>query len=305
MRFFHFALLFAYRLRNIRVDHIHAHFISVPADVAMIMARMMNVQYTISAHAHDIIFGKHIPQKIAGCSALLVCHTSGKQRIVNNYCSNPVEAEKIHLVYHGVNNNFWKRQARAGETKQSFLKLLSVGRLVEKKGHKYLLEAVRRMAHKKIPLRCTIIGDGPLKSSFERFITAHQLKAHVFLAGGMCQNEVKNLLEDTDIFVLPCVTSENGDEDGIPNAILEAMAMEVPVISTAVGSIREVVLHNQTGMVVPEKDPEAIISAIEEIFQSHNLSNKLAKNGRALIVDRFDPQLAVDKVQHLFQLIED
>jgi len=304
LKLFHGALFFAYRMRAAGLDQIHAHFISTPASVAVIMSELLGIPYSISAHAHDLFHGKQLKEKVAGCRFLLTCHTNGKTHLVSTLGLDEKTAAKIRVVYHGLDVNCW----RAPDQKEivsgrGSLHILSVGRLVEKKGHLYLLQAVRTLAAEGIDVQCTVVGDGPLHGSLRAYIVKEGLADRVLLTGGKPQSEVKRLFGACDLFILPCIVAGNGDRDGIPNVVLEALAMEVPVITTPAGSTRELIVHGETGLLVPERQPWAIAEAVKTLVASPDLRARLKKNGRALVCSKFDSARTLDEVRQMFQAL--
>lgn len=301
VKLFHSALFFSYRMRAAGLDQIHAHFISTPASVAVIMSELLGIPYSISAHAHDLFHGKRLKEKIDGCRFLLTCHASGKTHLVATLGLDERTAAKIRVVYHGLDVNFWRVPDRKEMgSGRGGLHILSVGRLVEKKGHVYLLEAVRTLAAGGVDVRCTIVGDGPLHASLHAYIVKEGLADRVFLAGGKPQSEVKRLFQACDLFVLPCIVAGNGDRDGIPNVVLEALAMEVPVITTPAGSTRELIVDGETGILVPERQAGAIAEAVKTLLASPELRARLRKNGRELVCRKFDSARTLDEVRQLF-----
>jgi glycosyltransferase involved in cell wall biosynthesis len=169
------------------------------------------------------------------------------------------------------------------------LQILSVGRLVEKKGQIDLIDAVSLLREKGVAFECRIVGEGPLRSELEARIAQSGLQDSVHLMGGLPQSQVLGLLREwTDIFVLPCVIAGNGDRDGMPVSLAEAMAMELPVISTDIVGIRELVRPG-TGILVAPHDPPAIAKALSTIAAQGPLTiMRMGQKGREVVDQEFN-----------------
>ncbi|MEO1183071.1 MAG: glycosyltransferase, partial [Cyanobacteria bacterium J06636_28] len=165
--------------------------------------------------------------------------------------------------------------------------LLSVGRFCEKKGFFYLLKACHLVKQVGIPFRCVIVGYGPLEDSIRQQINTLGLTEHITLVGKLTQDQLIDYYRQTDLFVLPCLVTDDGDRDGIPNVLLEAMSMEIPVISTDISGISELVESNYNGVLVPEKDELSLAQALEALIRQPERRETLGKAGRLTVLDKF------------------
>ena len=177
--------------------------------------------------------------------------------------------------------------------------ILSVARLVEKKGLIYLLQACRSLKDRGYDFRCRIVGEGPLRPSLERLIRDLALTGQVELRGAETHEHVIEMYRQATLMVLPCVVSENGDRDGIPNSLVESLYMGVPVISTPVSGIPELIKSEVNGLLVPPHDSASLAAAIVRLFEDAGLRQRLAAGGRQTVLAQFD---MAANTQHLMRL---
>ena len=178
---------------------------------------------------------------------------------------------------------------------------MSVARLVEKKGMIYLLEAVRELTGDGTRVKATIVGEGPEYERLSTFIAQNRLDGVVDLKGPRTSDYVKDLFDTSDVFVLPCIVAENGDQDATPTAIMEAMAMQVPVISTTVAGIPEII-SDACGFVIPEKDTVSLTAAIKRVAQMSDSERKtMGEAGRKFVAENCNIRIQADKLVDLFE----
>jgi len=174
-------------------------------------------------------------------------------------------------------------------------KILSVGRLSEKKGLVYLVRACRILKDQGYDFTCHIVGEGPQRSELHDLIGQLSLEDTVILRGTLPHEEVIENYRQATLFVLPCIKSKDGDMDGIPNVLAEAMAMQLPVVSTDISGIPELVDNQVNGLLVPSGDGDALATAMARLLDDPALREKLAQNGRQSIGDTFDVNRNVRK----------
>ncbi|MFB3903769.1 MAG: glycosyltransferase [Acidobacteriota bacterium] len=292
MTFLHFGegVYAASLVRKAVPAHVHAHFLDRASLVAMCVSRLLDVPYSLTAHAHDIFVRPVlVREKIQGSAFTVTVSRFNRRYLLRQ---DPELPEDRILVLHP-----WVDLARfcpiPGPFGRTRLRILSVARLVEKKGHFYLIEACRVMWEKGIDFECQIVGDGPLFNALRDQIRLSGLARQVELLGEANHDEIVKRLSECDIFVLPCVVASDGDRDGMPVALAEAMAMEVPVVTTAVAGINEMVQPG-TGLLVAQKDPAALADAIEWLDHAGpEVRQAIGKRGRAIIAKEFDLKTGV------------
>ena len=300
IRNFTIAAQFLFKLRTSRATHIHAHFVSLPASIAYRMSQISGIPFSCSAHAHDIFTSDkaEIVRKLNAASFFVTC-TSFNKKYLDSIVGK-VEKEKIIHVYHGIDLNQWPQKDQLTFYERE-IHILTIGRLVEKKGIIFLLEAVKLLIGRGHLLKCSIIGEGPLREQLEDYIRTNDLTEIACLYGALEQDAVKEFYRKADVFILPCTMTDDGDRDGLPNVLLEALAVGVPVISTPVSAISELIVDGQTGILVPDQDPEGIAIAVMRLIDTPKLSQSLSTNGRIKVEKEFSISASTDRLVQLFE----
>src|SRR5262249_27275548 len=183
----------------------------------------------------------------------------------------------ILLCYHGVETGRYRPAERA---RSGVPHLLSVGRLVPKKGFPVLVDALARLRDRGIEFRCTIVGVGPLERALRGQVERLRLGDHVALPGALAEETLAAFYREVDLFALACEVEPDGDRDGIPNVVVEAMASGLPVVSTNVSGLPECVEHGVTGLLVPERDAAALAEALVELIARPERARALGRAGR-------------------------
>lgn len=211
--------------------------------------------------------------------------------------------EKVDILPVGLDPKryaFQPRLMRGGER----LELLSVARLVEKKGLEYGIRAVAKLRTKGVSVRYRIAGDGVLRSELERLINELGAEACVELLGWCDQDEVARLYEESHVFMLPSVTASNGDREGQGLVLQEAQAMGLPVISTLHNGIPEGVIDGETGLLVPEKDADALAGAIERLLKDNDRWPEIGRKGRELVEQHYDQRVLAEKLIKIYERVQ-
>jgi glycosyltransferase involved in cell wall biosynthesis len=178
--------------------------------------------------------------------------------------------------------------------------VVSIGRLDPIKGFTYLIEACRMLTERGMSFSCEIIGEGPLRAQLERQIRSGGLSARVRLLGALSQTQVREALSRSEVFVLPSVQTEDGNQDGLPVALMEAMALGLPVISTSVSGIPELVCDGESGLLIPPKDARALAEAMTRLLADAALRERLSREGRARARARHDVAASAARMQEVF-----
>jgi glycosyltransferase involved in cell wall biosynthesis len=295
--FFHFAegTWAAWLLWREGIDHIHAHFADRAAVVAMVASKFLGVSYSLTAHANDIYVSPvMLQEKIANAKFVTTCTAYNKAHLES------MTGRRIELVYHGLDLTAIEPAPQTARNSHPPL-ILSVGRLVEKKGFPYLIKACRWLQDWGCDFRCEIIGEGPKRGDLEGLVTDLNLQDQVILRGALPNAEVMARYTQAAIFALPCVIAGDGDRDGIPNVLLEAMANLVPVVSTRVSGIPEVVQDGVTGLLVDPGSEEALAKAMARFLHGAQLGEELAQKGYRRVKEEFDVRTNVRQLIELFE----
>lgn len=266
------ALVAAMRERNTVL--VHAHFAYIPAALGASVARLLRVPFTFSGHAWDLfVKPRMLRDKVRRAAAVVTCTEAGRAQVLR---LAPEAAEKVRTIRHGVEMPTETRLSTEGAKSGPFA-LLSVGRLVEKKGFDVLLRACQRLAAEGVEFQCEVVGDGPLRQKLEALSTRLGLEGRVQFVGALPHAEVLDRLRAADCFCLPCRVARSGDRDGVPNVLLEAAAVGVPIVSTTCGGVPEFVEDEVTGLLVPPEDAEALAERLLGICGEPGRARTLAE----------------------------
>ncbi len=270
------------------IRHIHAHFANAPAAVAWFASRMSGIPYSFTAHAKDLyLTPKKVIRRRAGAATFVATCTGYNAQYLRDLVP-PEQADKIHLVYHGIDLGLFSARQTAAPVAEHVPLILSVGRLVPKKGHDDLITALALLRARGFAFRCRLVGAGPLQEELQALIARHGLADAVTLEGPMTHARLIALYRQADLFALAPRIAEDGDRDGIPNVIAEAMAIGVPVVSTDISGIPELVRTGKTGLVVPPRDPQALADALARLLADPAFAATLASQARDLLEREFD-----------------
>jgi glycosyltransferase involved in cell wall biosynthesis len=295
-------------LRAGDVRHLHAHFCHGATTVAWLASLMSGLPFSFTAHAKDIYCESLNPagllrRKMRAASFVVTCTDANREHLLK------VEPNaRVHCVYHGLNAEFTELlggtdgAARASLTKQrGRLRALGVGRLVEKKGFDVLVEACGILRRREVPFEAVIVGEhGEHEVEIRRRIDALGLHDSVRLAGPMEQTKLFEEYRSAGVFCLPCRVLENGDRDGIPNVLMEAMACGLPVVTTPVSGIPEIIRDGVNGRLVPPDDPTALADALLGLDADPRLAESLSNEARATVRERFDGEMFAAQLAALF-----
>jgi len=282
-------LLQAARLSRAVVDrgivHLHAHFGTVATVVARLVMKITGVSYSFTAHAkdifHEIVDEDVLRKKLADAAGVITVSKFNVAFLEDKYLD---AAARVKLIYNGLDLDEFRFEP--GDDQSPLI--LAVGRLVEKKGFSYLLEACAILRSRGVGFRCEIVGGGVLESDLAEQLRELDLAECVKFCGPMSQSDVKKKIREARLLAVPCVHAEDQDRDGLPTILLEAMALGTPCISTPVTGIPEVLRHEETGLMVPERDAAALADACERLLSDQLLCRTMIQNGRQLIEDSFD-----------------
>ena len=274
------------------IDHLHAHFASVAARVAYVAAALAGVTFSVTTHAKDIFHADvdaDLLGEVLGAASTVIAISDYNRAYLEE--RHPQVAERIRLVRNGIDVERFAYRAPApvGPT----LRVAAVGRLVEKKGFDVLVAAAARARDGGTRLEVRIAGDGELRADLEARIATAGLTDTVTLLGPRGQDEIRDLLRWADVLVAPCVVGRDGNADGLPTVLLEAMAMGVPCISTSVTGIPEAIhpAHPHgpaTGLLLPPGDVDAVARALADVARPDFPRVEIAGAARALVETEFD-----------------
>jgi len=306
------------------IEHLHAHFAHDPTLIALLVHMLTGVSFSFTAHARDLV---QIPphtlvERIAQATFVLTCSGTNID-YVNDVVPEPLRA-KVRLIHHGGNLDGFQPaskdeqvKGRTGEAGTTLIGgtpsplhpftpaptplILSVGRLVEKKGFPDLIAACAQLKQAGQQFRCAIYGDGPLHGQLAALIEQQALGDCVTLAGERGQAELIPIFQRADIFALAPFVTDDGDRDGIPNVLVEAMACGLPVVSTAVAGIPELMRHGENGLMVAPRDVGGLADALTMLLGDQSCRERMGANARATVVAQFDLRAAARQIATLFE----
>ncbi|MEK9969080.1 MAG: glycosyltransferase family 4 protein [Ferrovibrio sp.] len=271
-----------------RYRHLHAHFIHTPGSVARYAAQILQCPWTASAHARDIWTTPDWEkrEKLADCLWAVTCTLHNQTHL--SALSSP---ERISLVYHGVDFSrfpeppVW-RSRRDGRDAQDPVRLLSVGRAVEKKGYDILLQALARLPA-DLHWQFTHIGGGPLLDKLKAQAETLGIAKRLSWRGTATQDTVVDAYRTADIFVLASRRDRDGDMDGLPNVLMEAQSQALPCIATTISAIPELILDGETGLLVPSESVGELTVALNHLIVDSTLRDRLGKAAAARVRQAF------------------
>lgn len=295
------SVYFTKQMQDLGIDHIHAHFVWINGISARIAHDLTGITFSLHPHAFGLFMRdqESVRRQLQLANAIVTVSEYHRQYI-SNLCPR-CPPEDIHVVHYGLDPEEFKPAHVPAE--DGTVHIISVGSLYEKKGHEYLVDACAQLAEKGYTFRCSIVGGGPLQSALQARIDEHQLHDRILLLGAKKQAEVRDLYCDSDLFALACVVARSGDRDGMPNVLLEAMAMQLPVVTTPVTGIPELIRDGETGLLVPERDANALAGALERLITDETLRHTLGWQGWQAVLAGFDIHQTTVQLAEIFEEI--
>lgn len=294
----HQALVLGQAIVDSKISHVHAHFGTSPATVARLAARFAGVSYSFTAHAKDLyhqdVDRAALLRRHADHATIITVSDFNRRVLLEEFGFRP---DQIERVYNGIDLDRFCYDAPTLRPRR----IVAVGRLIEKKGFNDLIDACGLLRDIGCAFECRIIGMGPEEESLRKRIEERGLVDRVSLAGPLPQHEVCRELQEAAVLAAPCVIAEDGDRDGVPTTLIEAMALGVPCVSTDVTGIPELVRHERTGLVVPQRDPKALAEAIARILDQTGERMRLSIAGRQHVEDLFDVRKSTRKLREIFR----
>jgi len=283
------------------IGHLHAHFCHTATTVAMFTSKLCGLPFSFTAHAKDIYVralnpGDLLQTKLRRAKFVVTCTEANRTHLA----ALGVTDTPIYTSYHGLNTRQFVPRAAAVEEPPPPV-LLTVGRLVEKKGFTFLIEACRLLKDRGYRFQCQIVGGaGPCARHVASLIRDLGLEDTVVMRPAVTQEELRQVYQQATLFTLPCQIAENNDRDGIPNVLVEAMAMGLPVVSTDISGIPELIEHGVSGLLAPQKDARALAEAIAELLDAPALRQRLGSAAREKVCRLFDGESNILALHRLF-----
>ncbi len=292
------AVDLALKAKTNQISHLHAHFGNVAAGVARLAAKLAGITYSFTAHARDIyrhnVDLDELEKKVRDAQFVA---TVSKYNIEHLTRTFPLFSSRFELVYNGMDlDRFGFESPTAREPL-----ILAIGRLVEKKGFQYLIQACEVLKSQSKRFRCEFVGSGPLEGELRAEIARRDLNDCVYLTGPATTEEVAARIRDARVIAVPCVIADDGDRDGMPTVLLEAMALGTPCVSTDVTGIPEIIVNEQTGLIVKQRDAETLALACSRLLSDAHLRQSISLNARLVIDEQFNSHVNCRELRRLFR----
>ena len=290
------ALWFAECAREEGLERLHAHWATYPASVALVMSRLTGIPWGLTCHAHDIFFDPSLlTEKIDAADFVLTCTGDNKRHLLT---LTPA-AEKVRVVYHGLDvRQFEPRPpSRAG----TITRVLGVGSLLECKGFDILIRACARLRRLGTEVEVVIAGGGPEERRLKSIAREEGMVDRVTFTGYVTQKDLIPLYRSADIFVLPAILEQHW---GIPNVLVESLACEVPIVTTALPSLGELVADGVHGLVARNRDPEDVAAKIDWLAREPEARRRMGQAGRRRVLERFDIDRNIQEVLRALGAVE-
>jgi glycosyltransferase involved in cell wall biosynthesis len=297
LAFFLMAPYAAWRLRRAGVQHLHAHFANAPASLALAAAHLAGVSFSFTAHAYDLFVDRLLLPAKLRAAAFVACISRFNINFLKELFPAAAAAARLELVRNGVDlRRFRPSPHPAGKPPL----ILAVGRMVETKGFHDLISACARLAEAGVACRCLIVGEGPEAGRLKKMVADLNLEDSVTLPGRLQPEELLPLFRAADLLAMPACVRQ-GDMDGIPTVLIEALALEIPVVASRVSGIPELVRDGDTGLLVAPDDPGALAAALGRLLADRPLARRLAAAGRELVRREFNSEHSAARLLELFR----
>jgi glycosyltransferase involved in cell wall biosynthesis len=291
------AVRFAYEMEKQGISHVHAHFCSHPAVAALIIHRLTGIQFSFTAHGSDLHKDRRMLDKKVQAAAAVVTVSSFNQEVIVKACGEGAR-DKIHIIHCGIDPEVFA--PIANKKAAGPFRIVCIGSFEEVKGHKYLVEACQILQQKGINFVCDLVGDGPTREQIAKQIAHAGLEDKVIIHGSLKRLEVAKIMRAADVKVLASVPTADGKREGMPVVLMEAMACGLPVVSSQLSGIPELVENGHTGILVPPADFNALAVALQKLRDDPDLRLQMGHAGREKVLREFNLRLNAAKLANLF-----
>jgi colanic acid/amylovoran biosynthesis glycosyltransferase len=302
---FFYAPYFCRVAKNQSVDHLHAHFVTYPSLLSWIISKFESIPFSFTAHAHDIYLCQDILKIVANDAKEIVTISQYNKNIILNTLNwtNAQQTEKVKVIHCGIDVSIYQFDEAENKFHRGDrpLRIISVARLCEIKGFRYLLDALFLLKQEGYVFLCDIIGDGPLKEELLEQTKALNLDSCVTFLGAKKADEVHTFVREADLFVLACATSKNEGQDGIPVVFMEAMALGTPVIGTNISGVPELIIDEVTGLCAEPENPVSLKNKMVDIVRENKNLSDMTKRARLLIDNEFNIEKNSKILRNLFE----
>lgn len=283
------------------IVHLHGHFAHSPTSVTMFAAQLSGLPFSFTAHAKDI-YTSHpdqLREKMAKATFVTTCTKHNKKYLES---LDDQKTSPIHCLYHGIDLSLFNHDITRSQVHPPY-QLLTIARMTEKKGLPTVYRALKILDDQQIPFQHTLIGDGDDREKIQELIKELKLEKCCFRMGTRTHEKVLEQFRRSDLFILGCEIARNGDRDGIPNVLVESLAMGVPAVSTNVSALPEILIHRKTGLTVEPQDAEALAAAILQLLTDSELRGSLIEGGLQFVQTNFDNKKLITQLAEIFRSV--
>lgn len=290
------SVAFALSMQQRGVQHIHAHFCNHPAMSAFAIHRLTGIPFSFTAHGSDLHKDRTMLAQKTGAAKFAVTVSQFNLQVMLSACREETR-RKIHIIHCGIDPEVFS----PAETKEARgpLRLVCVASYEEVKGHRYLVEACARLRERGLDFVCDLIGDGPLRAQVTRHIQQLGLQDKIIVHGSKPRAEVARMMMAADVKVLPSVPTAEGKREGVPVVLMEAMACGLPVVSSRLSGIPELVEHGRTGFLTAPGEVNEIAAAVQKLHEQPALRRAMGRAGREKVVREFNLRVSAAQLAEL------
>ena len=289
---------FASRMSNVRVAHVHAHWATHSALAGLVAARLLDVPFSFTAHAHDIYVNRTMLRRKVASAAFVVTISEYNHRFLQELY--PDLSAKVVVVHCGVDVDELTPPAPDSRHQDDLFRVVCVASLQKQKGHRVLIDAISQLRDSGVRAELALIGDGPEAPALRRQVAELGLDQIVRFAGPLARPQVLQELRRSDLMVLASIPIESGKMEGIPVALMEGMAMGLPVVATNISGVPELIADGVSGRLVPPGDVGALAGAIRELATEPETARRMGVAARAAVETGFDLRQTAAELKHLF-----
>jgi glycosyltransferase involved in cell wall biosynthesis len=292
------SVRFAYEMEKQGITHVHAHFATHPAVAGLIIQRLTGIPFSFVAHGSDLHVRRRMLDKKVEAAAFVVAISSYNKEIIVEECKGRFR-DKVHVIHCGIDPDVF--MPRDEKDAGGPFRILCVASFEEVKGHKYLVEACRLLHERGVNFICHLVGDGPVRSQVEAQITRANLEDRIIVHGPLKRPQVVELMQRADVKALPSVPTKSGKREGIPVVLMEAMASGLPVVSSQLSGIPELVEDGRSGFLLPPRDATGLAEALQKLHDDPELRFNMGRTGREKVLREFNLRVNAAELAKLFQ----
>ena len=282
------------------VTHLHAHFAHSPTSVAMFTSQLTGLPFSFTAHAKDIYTSdpRQLREKMELSRFVVTCTEYNRQHLLEICDGHPTQ---VHRIYHGIDIDLFSGNYEQRQDPDHLYRILTIARLTAKKGLPTVYKALKILADRGLNFEHTLIGDGEDRELILQLIKKLELSSVTRWLGTRPHHVVLEHYRAADLFVLGCEVAPNGDRDGIPNVLIESMAMGVPVVATGISAIPELVQDGKTGLLAPAGQPDKLAEAMQRMLTDTELRNSVIPAARQTVAENFDNERLIQDLAEVYR----